>query len=250
VTSKTDSPPDFSVVIPMKNEAGNVGDLLDGIAAACAGRRFEVIVVDDGSTDDTGSVVQRAMAGMPWLRVLRHDRSGGQSAAVHSGVQAARAPIICTLDGDGQNPPSEIPRLLQPIEAAAGTGAPIGLVAGQRVGRRDTLSKRLASKFANALRGYILQDRTRDTGCGLKAFRRDAFLELPYFNNMHRYLPALFSAWGWQVAHVDVSHAQRHAGRSNYNNLGRGLVGVRDLIGVSWLIARRKRARATEAGGK
>ncbi|MHC0054486.1 glycosyltransferase family 2 protein [Actibacterium sp. D379-3] len=238
--------PEFSVVIPMKNEADNVLFLLDGISAACDGRRFEVILVDDGSDDDTLAIIRRAQADRPWLRAVKHDVSGGQSAAVHSGVTLAHGPVICTLDGDGQNPPAEIPHLLAAIEGAAS----VGLVAGQRVARQDTWSKKIASKLANAIRGYILKDRTRDTGCGLKAFRRDAFLELPYFNNMHRYLPALFSAHGWDVAHVDVSHTARHAGRSNYNNLQRGLVGIRDLIGVSWLIARRKKSRPTEVPAK
>ena len=162
------------------------------------------------------------MAIHPNLRLIRHDRSGGQSAAVHSGVLATSAAIICTLDGDGQNPPSELPKLYAPLLADA-TGT-LGLVAGQRVERHDTLSKRLASRFANTLRRWLLHDDTRDSGCGLKGFRRDAFLRLPYFDHMHRYLPALFKRDGWQIALVDVRHEERHAGRSNYNNLQRGLV--------------------------
>ena len=154
------------------------------------------------------------------------------------------ARMICTLDGDGQNPPCELPKLFAPL-LAPGSEA-IGLVAGQRVGRQDTLSKKLASRFANGLRGWLLKDGTRDTGCGLKGFRRDAFLRLPFFNHMHRYLPALFARDGWQIAHVDVSHRPRGAGRSNYSNLQRGLVGAVDLIGVSWLLRRRKLARPSE----
>ncbi len=244
-TSAATSVPAFSVVIPMKNEEGNVQLLLDGLAQACAPWPHEVIVVDDGSTDRTPEIVRENHARNPDVRLIRHARSGGQSAAVHSGVLQARAPLICTLDGDGQNPPAEVPHLLAPLLAPEAP-ADLGLVAGQRVKRKDTLSKRLASKFANGLRGYILKDKTRDTGCGLKAFRRDAFLEIPYFNNLHRYLPAMFTAYGWQVAHVDVSHAERHAGASNYTNLNRALVGIYDLIGVGWLIKRAKRVRPEE----
>lgn len=232
----------LSVVIPARNEAGNIASLVQGIDAALAqGPDFEIIVVDDGSTDGMAGVVAQVRAAMPNLRLLRHDRSGGQSAAVHSGVQAARGAIVLTLDGDGQNPPEELPNLAAPLLADV-TGR-IGLVAGQRVKRQDTLSKKLASRFANGLRGWLLKDGTRDTGCGLKAFRREAFLALPHFDHMHRYLPALFARDGWQVAHVDVSHRPRGAGRSNYSNLQRGLVGIVDLLAVAWLLRRRKKAR-------
>lgn len=229
----------LSIVIPMKNEAGNVVALLNEIAEACAAAAPEIIVVDDGSTDGTGDAARAT--GLPGLRVLRHPKSGGQSAAVHSGVLAARGAVICTLDGDGQNPPSELPKLYGPLLADR-TGR-LGLVAGQRVARQDSLSKRLASRFANGLRAWALKDGTRDTGCGLKGFRRDAFLALPYFDHMHRYLPALMKRDGWDVALVDVSHRERQAGRSNYSNLQRALVGIFDLMGVAWLIRRRKKAR-------
>lgn len=236
-----------SVVIPARNEAGNINGLLDGIDAACAPVvRYEVIVVDDGSTDETAQVVTQRMQQRPNLRLLRHPVSAGQSAAVHSGAGAARGRIVCTLDGDGQNPPEELPRLMAPLLAPGSER--IGIVAGQRVGRQDTMSKKLASHFANALRARVLRDGTRDTGCGLKAFRRDAFLALPYFDHMHRYLPALFARDGWEVAHVDVSHRPRGEGRSNYNNLQRGLVGAVDLMGVAWLLRRRKKARPVEGG--
>ncbi len=237
-----------SIVVPMRNEADNIAPLIDGIAAACAALDgYEIIVVDDGSTDDTAARARDLARDHPALRLVRHDRSGGQSAAVHSGVQAARGAVVCTLDGDGQNPPGELPKLWQPLLDDV-TGR-LGLVAGQRVGRKDTLSKRLASRFANGLRSWLLSDGTRDTGCGLKGFRRDAFLRLPYFDHMHRYLPALFRRDGWQIALVDVAHRERRAGRSNYSNLQRGLVGIYDLIGVAWLIRRRKKAAPREEGG-
>ncbi len=237
----------LSVVIPARNEADNIIALVEAIDRALAGHApFEIIVVDDGSSDASVARLTERAKTMPQLRLVRHDRSGGQSAALHSGVMAATAPIICTLDGDGQNPPEELPRLAAPLLNDA-TGR-IGLVAGQRVGRQDTWSKKIASRLANAIRGWVLQDGTRDTGCGLKAFRREAFLALPYFDHMHRYLPALFARDGWQVAHVDVTHRARGAGRSNYSNLQRGLVGIVDLMGVAWLLRRRKKAHPLPEG--
>ena len=236
---------ELTIIIPAKNEAGNLPALLDAVDLACAPLgAFEVIVVDDGSTDETPIVLRNRMERRPNLRVIRHDQSGGQSAAVHSGVLAARGRIVCTLDGDGQNPPEDLPKLVAPLRAPG--GEVVGIVAGQRVGRQDTLSKKLASRFANALRSRVLKDGTRDTGCGLKAFRRDAFLMLPYFDHMHRYLPALFARDGWKVAHVDVGHRPRGEGRSNYSNFQRGLVGAVDLLGVAWLLRRRKKARPVE----
>lgn len=236
----------LSIVIPVRNEAENLPALLDEIDAALAAHApYEVIVVDDGSTDATAAVLAARAAGAPHLRVLRHPRSAGQSAAIHSGVLAARADVVATLDGDGQNPPADLPRLVAPL---LGGPPELGLVAGQRVGRRDTLSKRLASRAANAIRARALADGTRDTGCGLKAFRRDAFLRLPYFDHMHRYLPALFARDGWQIRLVDVGHRPRGAGRSNYTNWQRALVGAVDLLGVMWLIRRRKKAQPAATG--
>lgn len=235
--------PRLSIVIPVRNEADNIVSLIEGIDLALAAfAPIEIIVVDDGSSDDSLARLTLHAKTMPHLRLLRHGRSAGQSAAVHTGVLAAVAPVVLTLDGDGQNPPEELPKLAAPL--LADTAGRLGLVAGQRVRRQDSWSKKIASRLANGIRGWMLQDSTRDSGCGLKAFRRDAFLALPYFDHMHRYLPALFARDGWQVAHVDVTHRPRGAGQSNYSNLQRGLVGVVDLLGVAWLLRRRKKTVA------
>ena len=239
------TPPDLSVVVPVRNEAENVGPLADEIAAALTGRwPFEVVYVNDGSSDDTEAVLTDLIATRPWLRQIKHATSCGQSAAVRTGVAAARAPVIATLDGDGQNDPSFIPALLHALEA----GAPrIGLVAGQRIGRRASGFKRFQSRVANKVRGAILRDGTRDTGCGLKAFRRDVFLNLPYFDGLHRFLPALFKREGCDIGYVDVIDRPRRHGVSNYGFFDRLWVGILDLFGVWWLIRRRKRVpQATE----
>ncbi|MDV7141378.1 glycosyltransferase family 2 protein [Tropicimonas sp. TH_r6] len=235
---------EVSVVIPMKNEEANLAPLVNGIAEACEGKAYEIIVVDDGSDDGTPSEALRMAQELGTVRLVSHANSGGQSAAVHSGVLAATGRVVCTLDGDGQNPPSELPKLFMPL--LEDTTGKLGLVAGQRVARQDTFSKRWASKFANGLRGWILKDGTRDTGCGLKGFRRDIFLTLPYFDHMHRYLPALFRRDGWEILLVDVSHRERQAGKSNYSNFMRAIVGIPDLLAVSWLIRRRKKAQPEE----
>lgn len=239
-TVKSFNMQNVSIVIPARNEAQNISELLDRIFACCAMLSPEVIVVDDASYDGMTHILKDIRTRHPGLRVLRHDHAGGQSAAVHTGVTAASCDLIATLDGDGQNPPEELPGLIAPLlEDRTGR---IGLVAGQRVARKDSRSKLWASRFANWLRSALLKDGTRDTGCGLKAFRRDAFLQLPYFDHMHRYMPALFARDGWEIVHVDVSHRERRGGRSHYSNLQRGLVGIVDLIGVAWLLRRRKTA--------
>jgi dolichol-phosphate mannosyltransferase len=233
------TPPAVSVVVPVRNEADNVAPLADEIAAAMTGRwSFEILFVNDGSTDDTALALGRLMAERPWVRQINHAASCGQSAAVRTGVAAARAPLVATLDGDGQNDPSFLPALVRTLETGS---ARVGLVAGQRVGRRASGFKRLQSRVANAVRSAVLRDGTRDTGCGLKAFRRDTFLALPYFDGLHRFLPALVKRDGYEVAYVEVIDRPRRHGRSNYGLWDRLWVGILDLAGVWWLIRRRKR---------
>lgn len=235
--------PRFAVVAPMLNEAENIELMAREIAEACAPiGPFEAIFVNDGSTDDSSARITALRGEFPWLREVRHATPCGQSAAVRSGVIAAHAPVICTIDGDGQNPPAEIPKLVAPF---LGDGPGPGIVAGQRVDRQDTASKKIASRLANKLRARMLKDDTRDTGCGLKAFRREVFLSLPFFDHIHRYLPAMVKREGLEIVLVDVSHRAREAGASKYTNFGRALVGVQDLLGVWWLLKRRKIATVT-----
>jgi dolichol-phosphate mannosyltransferase len=231
--------PAVSVVVPVRNEAGNIALLVAEIAIALEGQwSFEVVYVDDGSTDGTEAELKRLMTQHAWLRRVRHKQSCGQSAAVRTGVAAARAPIVVTLDGDGQNDPAFIPALVRALEA----GNPrVGLVAGQRVSRKSGGFKKLQSRIANAVRGAVLRDGTRDTGCGLKAFRRAVFLGLPYFDGLHRFLPALIRREGFDIGYVDVVDRPRAHGVSNYGLWDRLWVGILDLAGVWWLIRRKKR---------
>jgi dolichol-phosphate mannosyltransferase len=228
-----------SIVVPVKNEAGNIEPLVTEIAAALApDGGFEIVYVDDGSSDATADQLRALTASRPWLRAIRHAVSCGQSAAVRTGVLHARAPIVVTLDGDGQNDPAFIPALIKALAA----GAPkIGLVAGQRVGRKATGFKKLQSRIANTVRGAILRDGTRDSGCGLKAFPRDVFLELPYVDGLHRFLPALVRREGYDIGYVDVVDRLRRQGVSNYGMWDRLWIGILDLAGVWWLIRRKKR---------
>jgi dolichol-phosphate mannosyltransferase len=228
--------PEVSVVIPAKNEAENLAGLIAEVHAAMAGRNYEIIVVDDGSTDDTPRLLAEWSKTDPRLVHHRHPASLGRSAAVYTATRIAQGIHVVTLDGDGQNNPIYLPVMIDRLADPA-----VGLVAGQRLGRKDTWSKRWASKIANAVRGWFLGDGTRDTGCGLKAFRRDAFLDLPYFETMHRFLPALFIADGWVIDHVDVVDRPRGHGTSKYGNLERLLIGIPDLFGVAWIRRRRRR---------
>ena len=229
----------ISVVIPCRNEAANLPVLLDEIAAAMAGRDFEVIVVDDGSTDDTPSVLAAQVALRPFpLRHLRHEKSSGQSLAVRSGAWAARGDIVAMIDGDGQNDPQYLPVL---VDALRQGGPEAGAAQGQRLKRRDSKAKQLASRFANWLRNAILHDETRDTGCGLKAVHTDILRKLPFFDGTHRFVPALVIQEGYRVVHCDVVDRSRRHGKSNYGIFDRGLQGALDLGGVWWLRRRRRR---------
>ena len=228
----------ISIVVPVRNEADNIVPVIEEIAAALDGRWvYEIIYVNDGSTDATAERLASAMRQHKNLRELRHAVSSGQSAAVRSGVRAARGKIVATLDGDGQNNPAFLPDLISALEKG---GERIGLAAGQRVGRKDTGFKKFQSRTANAIRSAILHDGTRDTGCGLKAFRRDVFLMMPYFDGLHRFLPALMRREGFDIAYVDVIDRPRHSGVSNYGFFDRLWIGIMDLAGVWWLIRRKK----------
>ena len=227
-----------SIVVPVRNEAENVAPLIAEIVSALGSRwSYEIIYVNDGSTDATPERLAAIMKQRGNLRQIRHATSSGQSAAVRSGVRSARGAIVATLDGDGQNNPAFLPDLILAIENG---GERVGLAAGQRVGRKDTGFKKIQSRVANGVRNAILRDGTRDTGCGLKAFRREMFLMMPYFDGLHRFLPALMRREGYQIAYVDVIDRPRHSGVSNYGFFDRLWIGIMDLDGVWWLIRRKK----------
>jgi dolichol-phosphate mannosyltransferase len=228
----------ISVVIPVCNEAENVAPLAREVQTSLAAHRpFEIIFVDDGSTDGTAEAVRAARdAGVPEIRLLQHSRRCGQSAAVCTGVRAAHADWIATLDGDGQNDPLDIPALMQALELG---GAALKLVMGNRTARKDTWLRRASSRIANGVRGRFLRDGTPDTGCGIKLMHRETFLDLPRFNHMHRFLPALFRRAGAQVISIPVRHRPRTRGVSKYGVHNRLWVGIVDLFGVRWLIARK-----------
>jgi dolichol-phosphate mannosyltransferase len=231
---------DLSVVIPVKDEADNVAALVEEIRAALDGLAdYEIIYVDDGSDDDTVAEVLRLRASMPQVRLMRHANNCGQSAAIRTGVRAARGLWIATLDGDGQNDPADLPGLWQ-IARGAPVDQPL-LITGHRENRRDNWSKRWASRIANAIRRRLLGDYTPDTGCGLKLFPRPLFLDLPFFNHMHRFLPALVLREGGVVRSLPVNHRPRLRGRSKYGVIDRLLVGIIDLFGVMWLQRRAAR---------
>jgi dolichol-phosphate mannosyltransferase len=231
--------PELSVVVPVCNEAENVEPLAREIDAALAGRAWEMIFVDDGSTDETSAVLRRLKAELPALRVLHHSFRSGQSAAVASGVRAARAAWIATLDGDGQNDPADIPKLLAERDVAANRDVQL-FMGNRKASRKDTAFRKLQSSIANGVRSSLLGDGTPDTGCGIKLFSREIFLELPRFDHMHRFLPALFMRHGARVISVPVSHRPRLRGSSKYGMLNRLWVGIVDICGVMWLRRRYK----------
>ena len=227
--------PDFSVVVPVHDEEGNVGPLAREIAQAFAGQSYEMIFIDDRSRDGTRAALNALKSELPALRVLSHEKNSGQSRAVRTGVLAARGDIVVTLDGDGQNDPADAPRLALRLKAAP---AGLALIGGERIKRQDTAAKRFASRVGYGVRKRLLNDGADDTGCGLKAFRREAFLRLPYFDHIHRYLPALMIREGYEVAFEPVTHRARGAGVSKYTTLGRLWASLSDLLGVMWLNTR------------
>ncbi|MEM6535332.1 MAG: glycosyltransferase family 2 protein [Pseudomonadota bacterium] len=231
--------PEFSVCVPMHNEAGNAAQLVSEIASALEGRAFEMVIVDDASTDETRSVLAGLKTAYPELRVLSHRKNAGQSRALRSAILAARGPVVGTLDGDGQNDPADLPDLYRTLTRA---DAPEGLsmVMGRRASRKDSAWKKFGSRFANAIRRRMLRDDCDDSGCGIKVMKREAFISLPYFDHMHRYMPALMNAEGLGVEFRDVNHRERGAGQSKYTNFGRLWAALSDLRGVMWLIRRRR----------
>lgn len=237
----TEAVPDISVVVPVHNEEGAAGPLAREIAAAFAGRAFEMVFVNDASKDRTLDELRALQAELPQLRVLSHGSNAGQSRAVRTGVLAARAPIVVTLDGDGQNPPADAPKL---ADLLASSPPNVALVGGVRAKRQDSEAKRWASRWANRIRKTLLSDDADDTGCGLKAFRRDVFLRLPYFDHIHRYLPALMIREGYENRYLDVDHRHRETGQSKYTNWGRLLASFSDLLGVMWLKSRSRKPGA------
>ena len=237
-----DPAPEIAVVVPVRDEADNIAPLIAEIVAAltpvCP---FEIVYVDDGSRDETSARLRAARAADARIRTVRHKTSCGQSQAVATGVKAARASIVATIDGDGQNDPADIPRLLARYKAEAAATRERLLIAGQRTKRKDTATKRFSSRVANAVRGRMLGDNTPDTGCGLKLFSRAAFLDMPRFDHMHRFLPALMIRAGGRVESVPVNHRPRERGKSKYGMWDRLWVGIVDLFGVMWLIRRASR---------
>jgi glycosyltransferase involved in cell wall biosynthesis len=230
---------EISVVVPVCNEAENVEPLAREIDAALLGRSYEMIFVDDGSTDETAANLKKLKSSLPALRVLSHSFRSGQSAAVASGVRASRAVWVATLDGDGQNDPADIPKLIAARDSNEGRGVQL-FMGNRRASRKDTAWRRLQSRVANGVRSGMLGDDTPDTGCGIKLFSRDVFMDLPRFDHMHRFLPALFQRHGARVISIPVSHRERTRGTSKYGMLNRAFVGIVDIVGVMWLRRRYK----------
>lgn len=246
MSQSTDTPPDISVVVPAYNEAGNVVPLAREIAVALDGRRFEILFVDDCSRDATRQELIDAKAELPMLRVIAHRHNAGQSRSVRTGVMQARGAIVCTLDGDGQNPPENLPTVIDAL-TRADAPADLALVGGDRsANRQDTAWKKFASRFGNGIRKAMLNDNCDDTGCGLKAFRRQAYLELPFFDHQHRFLPALMIREGYRCEFRPVTHRHRTIGRSKYTNFGRLFASLTDIIGVMWLNSRARNSRGSD----
>jgi glycosyltransferase involved in cell wall biosynthesis len=235
--------PDISVVVPVFDEEGAAPALAREIAAAFRGRDFEIVFVDDASRDGTRAALQALKAEIPQLRVLAHRKNAGQSRAIRTGILGARGEVIVTLDGDGQNDPADGPKL---VDALMSGPADLALVGGERVKRQDSQAKKIASKVGNGVRRRLLKDTANDTGCGLKAFRREAFLRLPYFDHIHRYLPALMLREGYKTAFMPVHHRHRETGRSKYTNLGRLWASLSDLLGVMWLQTRARNPQGVD----
>ncbi|MRU14921.1 glycosyltransferase family 2 protein [Roseovarius sp. A21] len=227
--------PQIAFVVPAHNEAGNLPTLLNGLRKLARDLDAEVLVVNDGSTDETAQLLGSLARDWPQLRIVTHSHALGQSAALRTGIRMARAPIIATLDGDGQNPPENLRPMIATFQASPPS---VGMIQGLRAKRRDSLSKRLASRSANAIRGALLRDGCKDSGCALRVFWRQAYLDLPWFQHLHRFMPALMKRDGWEVVTMPVSHAPRASGQSHYTNWQRGLAGLPDLLGVAWLIWR------------
>jgi glycosyltransferase involved in cell wall biosynthesis len=235
--------PDISVVVPVFDEEGAAPALAREIAAAFAGRNFEIVFVDDASRDGTRAALKALTAEIPQLRVLSHRKNSGQSRAIRSGILAARGAILVTLDGDGQNDPADGPAL---VDALAAAPPELALVGGERVKRQDSQAKKIASRIGNGVRKRLLRDTANDTGCGLKAFRREAFLRLPYFDHIHRYLPALMIREGYRTEFRPVNHRHRQTGQSKYTNLGRLWASLSDLLGVMWLQSRARNPQGVD----
>ena len=232
-------PLEFSVIIPVCNEAGSIGSLIRETAAALDGRAYEIIIVDDGSTDETRAELMTLKREITELRVIAHGENAGQSRAIRTGANAARGHILGTLDGDGQNDPADLPELYRLLVSTT-TNDRLALVIGHRTDRKDTAWKKFGSAIANRLRQIMLGDDCPDSACGIKVMPRDVFLALPYFDHMHRYMPALVRAEGFDYAVCPVRHRERATGRSKYDNLGRAWSGLRDMRGVLWLAQRRR----------
>jgi dolichol-phosphate mannosyltransferase len=239
------TPLEFSVVVPVHNEAGNVEGLITEIASALEGRAYEMVFVDDASTDDTRAVLAQLKTRFPQLRVLSHRQNSGQSRAIRSGILAARGRVVGTLDGDGQNVPGDLPDLYRQLTRADAPEA-LKMVMGRRADRKDTAWKRFGSRFGNGIRRRMLRDDCDDSGCGIKVMYRDAFVSLPYFDHMHRYMPALMGAEGYGVEFRNVAHRERGTGASKYTNFGRLWAALSDLRGVMWLIRRRRNPGGTD----